>query len=179
MKNFIVKTICTSAIILLVIGCNDSSTGIHEEHSDFAVIEHACLHMADVGVDIEASATMPGPHLDEEDFDHTRLNVALADIEGGKGGYIHFGPNITAEMFVMTSEDVPLVVINRTTSGDTETEIEQTFTAQEIADSTGCTQIKKAIVFDAKNGGNIIRIGPTTFDTISLIIEEGSHGHSH
>lgn len=173
-------TIATVSMFLWAVGCNDNVTDVHDEHGEFETIEHACLHMMDAGVVVNADSTLPGPHLDEEDFEHTRLKVALVKrADDSTFGYLHFGPDITGDMYVMTSEDVPLGITNRTTSGDTQLEIEETFTAQQIADEADCDMLKKAIVFEAQSGGNIIKIGPTTFDTVSVIIEEGSHAHSH
>ena len=174
------KTVLTATIIVIIIGCDDKTTDIHNEHEEFESIEHGCIHMMDEGDNVDADSTMPGPHLDEEDFEHTRLKVALVEqSDDSYLGYIHFGPDITGDMYVMTSEDVPLAVTNRTGSGDTELKIEETFSAQQIADEADCDKLKKAIVFEAEEGGNIIKIGPTTFDTISVIIEEGDHGHEH
>jgi hypothetical protein len=168
-------------MILAATGCEDKATDVdHHDHSEFEAIEHGCIHMMDAGEVINADSTMPGPHLDEEDFEHTRLKVALVEgADGSTFGYFHFGPDITGDMIVMTSEDVPLAITNRTSSGDTELEIEETFTARQIADEADCSSLKKAIVFEAREGGNIIKIGPTTFDTVSVIIEEGGHDHMH
>ncbi len=173
-------------LILVAVGCNDNVTDVHDdhdhhdEHDVIEIIEHGCLHMADAGESRAADSAMPGPHLDEEDFEHTRLKVALVKrADDSTFGYIHFGPDITGDMVVMASEDVPLAVTNRTTAGNTPLEIEETFSAQQIADEANCDKLKKAIVFEAQEGGNIIKIGPTTFDTVSVIIEEGGHEHMH
>ncbi len=179
------KLATSVCLVFWAVGCNDTATEVnddhdHDDHGEFEIIEHACIHMMDIGEDHAADSSMPGPHLDEEDFEHTRLKVALVKrADDSTFGYIHFGPDITGDMYVMTDKDVPLSVTNRTSSGDTELEIEETFSAQQIADEAGCDKLKKAIVFEAREGGNIIKIGPTTFDTVSVIIEEGGHEHSH
>lgn len=177
------KIAATAYAVFWVGGCNDTATDVHdghEEHGEFEVIEHACLHMMDAGEEILADSVMPGPHLNEEDFEHTRLKVSLVKgADDSTFGYIHFGPDITGDMYVMTSENVGLAVTNRTTSGDTKLEIEETFSAQQIADEAECDLLKKTIVFEAREGGNIIKIGPTTFEMVSVIIEEGGHEHSH
>ncbi|MDG5814667.1 hypothetical protein QA601_06240 [Chitinispirillales bacterium ANBcel5] len=175
--HMVVQVFFIAIVVLWATGCNDSSTCVHGDHSDFGIIEHGCDHMTDEGVVIEAASTHPGLQL--EDFYHTLFRVVLTDIEGGKGGYIYLGPDITGDVFVMTSEDVPLEITNSTAEGVAQSEIERTFTAQQIAEETGCELIKKAIVFSANPGENIIKIGPTAFDTVEVIIEEGSHGHSH
>jgi len=171
--------VAMSLSVLILGGCKDTATDVGEKHSVYEIIEHGCLHMRDAGVIVHADSVMPGPHLDAEDFEHKRLNVVLTSMPGGKGGYIHFGPDISGDMCVMMSEDAPLAVTNRTTAGDTELEIEQSFSARQIADSAGCTLVKKAVIFEAQKGGNIIKIGPAAFDTINVIIEEARHAHSH
>ena len=124
---------------------------------------------------------MPGPHLGLEDFDHKRLDVALQPMEGGNGGYIHFGPAITGDFLVMTDWELPVTVTNRNVDGDVAVdkplEIEQTIGAEEIFNSTESHLIKQAVLFEARTGGNILFFGPTDADTVSVVIEETSHEH--
>lgn len=174
----ITNLIFIASIYFLIASCDDKTTDINQQHNPvFEVIEHGCLHMTDDGDVINADSTMPGPHMDGEDYEHTKLKVALVSTADGKLGYIHFGPDITGDIVLMISEDIPLSVTNRTTSGDTQTEIEQTLTSLEIEEDAGCSLLKKAIVFEAKKGGNIVQIGPASFDTVSVIIEEAGHEH--
>jgi hypothetical protein len=98
-------------------------------------------------------------------------------MDGGKGGYIHFGPDITGDMYVMTDREVPISLINRNNDKDEKLEIEETFSADQIKEHADCGLLKKAVLFEAKTGGNIIKIGPADFDTVSVLIEEGGHDH--
>jgi hypothetical protein len=158
--------------------CDDDEKDITEDHNEYEVIEHAALHMADAGTDLNATADMPGPHLDEEDYEHTKLNVILPGVEGEyRVGYIHFGPDITGDMYLMLSEAVEINITNRTADGDSPIDLERIFTAQEITDNAGTELIKRAVIFEAKTGGNIIQIGPTKSSVVSIIIEEGGHDH--
>ncbi len=166
------------SVIIWCTGCDDHSHDVHEEHDEFKKIEHACIHMQDEGTVLEAESSKPGPHLDEDEWEHTRLKVVLVKESGDDySGYIHLGPDITGDMYIMTDKNIPIALTNRTNEGDTELEIEETFTAEQISESANCTLLKKAVIFEAQTGGNIIKIGPTTSDTVSVLIEEGDHEH--
>ncbi len=167
-------------IIFLISGCNDRVIDVKEHRSEFEIIEHGCMHMEDIGITVNADSTMPGPNLEKEELNHRRLNIVLVKTaDDGNFGYIHFGAEIAVEMFVMTNEDVPLTIVNRTDSVFKELYIEKTFNSRQIADSTGCVLIKKAVVFEAKAGDIIIKIGPAAVDTVSIIIEEHGDEHNH
>jgi hypothetical protein len=173
----------TTALCVLsftILTCDTSTPLLQVQTSVFDIIEHSLLHMADpTGVVIPADTVLPGTHMEPEDFDHKRLEVVLQPINGGNGGYIHFGPHCTGDFLVMTDCELPVSFTNRHVEGDVAVdvplEIERTFGAKEITDSTGSTLIKQAVVFEAQTGGNIILFGPTDVDTVNVVIEEAGH----
>jgi len=167
-------------VFLLTTGCDKSNPIGEENHSIFETIEHAAIHMQDAtGIAIAADTAKPGPHLDPDSIDHRRIDVTLPVMGSGYGGYIHFGPDATGDRLVCFDIEAMLDVTNRTGSGDSPIAIEETFTAQQIADSAKTTLIKSAYLFEAKTGGNILKIGPVSQSTIRVIIEEVEHGHDH
>jgi hypothetical protein len=95
----------------------------------------------------------------------------------GFGGYIHFGPDITGDMIVCVDIATPVTITNRTGQGDSPMEIERTFTAQEIADSAHTIFITSAVLFEAKTGGNILKIGPVAKPNVKIVVEESEHEH--
>jgi hypothetical protein len=167
------------AVSLVVVGCNKSNPIGEEHHSPFEVIEHAAIHMLDAtGLAINADTVMPGPHLDKDSIKHRSIDVSLKPMGNGYGGYFHFGPDITGDIIVCTNIPATLSVVNRTASGDNPMEIERTFTTAEIADSAKTSLIKSAILFEAKTGANIIKIGPVQETAVKIIIEAVEHdGH--
>lgn len=177
------RALCTIALCVFggtVVTCDTSTPLLQVQTSIFDVIDHSLLHMADpTGVVKLADTVLPGPHLGLEDFDHKRLEVVLQPMEGGNGGYIHFGPDLTGDFLVMTDCELPVTFTNRHIEGDVAVdvplEIERTFGAKEIFDSTGSTLIKQALLFEAQTGGNSIHFGPTNFDTVNVVIEEAGH----
>jgi hypothetical protein len=176
MHAFIISVILLISVILS--GCNKSNPNGEEHHSPFEVIEHAAIHMQDAtGLTRSADTVMPGRHLDKDSIEHRRIDVTLKPMGNGYGGYIHFGPDITGDMIVCANIISPITVTNRTGSGDTPIEIEITFTIAEIADSAKTSFIKTAILFEAKTGGNILKIGPVQETSIKLVIEEAEHEH--
>jgi len=163
---------------VVMYGCNKSNPIGEEDHSVFEVIEHAAIHMQDAtGLNVTADTAKPGPHLDPDSIDHRRIDVTLPAMGNGYGGYIHFGPNATGDRLVCFDIETALEVTNRTGSGDSPIAIEEVFTVQQIADSAKTTFIKSAYLFEAKTGGNILKIGPVSQSTVKLIIEEAAHDH--
>ena len=170
--------IATGLAFLFVTSCEKSNPIGKEVHSIFETIAHAAIHMQDAtGIAIAADTAKPGPHLDPDSIDHRRIDVTLPAMGSGYGGYIHFGPNATGDRLVCFNIEAALEVTNRTGSGDSPIAIEETFTAQQIADSANTTHIKSAYLFEAKTGGNILKIGPVSQSSIKVIIEEVEHDH--
>lgn len=178
MKNSI-NAIIVFIAITVPFNCDTSTQLVREgDTTIFETIEHSAVHMQDEsGLAVAAAVTMPGPHLGEDDFGHQLLSVTLPSTDGGYCGYIHFGPDITGDIMICIDSETDITVTNRSTQGDSPVEMERTFTAQEISDSIGTSLIKKAVLFEAQTGGNILRIGPATQSTVKMVIEEVEHEH--
>ena len=173
-------SIVTTMILAIIafIACDKSNPLLKVNHSYFETIEHAAIHIQDgTGLVRIADSVMPGPHLDHDSIDHRRLDIALPAMDAGFGGYIHFGPDITGDIIVCIDVETPVAVTNRTGTGDSPIEIERIFTAQEIADSAKTNLIRTAVLFEAKTGGNILKIGPATQPNVKVVIEEAEHEH--
>jgi len=154
----------------------------HEEHSLFEVIEHAAIHMVSgPSKVIIADSVRPGPHIEPDSMEHRRLDVVLRTTQTLKGGVIHFGPDLTGDLLVMTNVPARIRFFNRTVVGsspvDSELVIEEKISARQIADSTGVTAISQALLFEARTGGNILVIDSVSVDTLKIVIEEAEHEH--
>ncbi len=182
-KNFIAIALF---IAIIIVSCTEKKSIIKTEHEDshslFETIEHAAIHMADGPSKIViADSVKPGPHLDPDSISHTRLDVVLRDCDTLKGGYVHFGPNAEGDRLVMISAPARIRFINRRAVGDgvvdSLLEIEEIISESAITDSTGITSIKKAFLFEAQIGGNILCIDSASVDTLRIVIEETEHSH--
>ena len=169
-------------VFLLTTGCDKSNPIGEENHSIFEVIEHAAIHMVSGPVHIvNAIAALPGTHIEPDSMEHHRLDIALLDTDTLKGGYVHFGPDVTGDLLIMTNVPARIRLVNRTVVGssavDIPLEIEDRFSAEEIADSAGVTAIVQALLFEAQTGANILCIDSVSVDTLKVVIEEADHDH--
>jgi hypothetical protein len=164
--------------LVYFLNCDKSTPLQQETPSLFATIEHAAIHMQDgSGLAVAADTTMPGPHLEPDSIEHRRIDVTLPAMGNGYGGYIHFGPDVSGDMLVCADIETDISFTNRTAQGDLPLQIERSFSSQEILDSAGTAFIKKAVLFEAHEGANIIKIGPVAQSAIHLVIEEAAHEH--
>lgn len=176
-------------VAFAIISCSEKRTPLqsdnnnNDDHSLFELIEHAAIHMADGPAKIVvADSVRPGTHLDPDSIDHKRLDVVLLQRDTLKGGYIHFGPDAVGDFLVMINSPARVRFVNRKAAGDSFVdsllEIEETLSAQQIVDSAnGITSIKRAFLFEARTGGNILCIDSASVDTLKIVIEEVEHSH--
>ena len=156
-----------SAVLLstaLLIGCGDEEG----ENAD----AEGCEHLQEGPVSsVNASASTSGaPAVNN---DHRRYDITLTDVTGGKGGTVSFAAAEEAHYIIFSNADVPLAV--RDANG-------QTVSAEEsVKSSSACTEIKGRHTFPMKVGTHTITFGPTTEDSVSIVIEEeaGEHDHEH
>jgi hypothetical protein len=169
-------------LAILMFGCNKSNPIGEKENSIYEVIEHSAIHMVSGPVlSVKASDSLPGTHIEPDSMEHHRLDIALTNTDTLKGGYVHFGPDVTGDLLIMTNVPARIRLVNRNVVGDsavdTSLEIEERFSAKEITDSAGVTSIVQALLFEAKTGANILCIDSVSFDTLKLVIEEAEHDH--
>ncbi|RKG93634.1 hypothetical protein D7V97_39835 [Corallococcus sp. CA053C] len=149
---------------LLVVGCGDDA---EEEGS---VDEEGCEHLQEgPAVNVTAAVTGMGPAVSNN---HTRYDIALGDVAGGKGGAVSFAVSEATDYVLFTSAAVPVKVTNG--SGAT-VEFEESTNSSAL-----CTDIQGRHVVPLTVGTHTLTFGPATLSTVSLVIEEGGeHDHSH
>ncbi|RKH50601.1 hypothetical protein [Corallococcus llansteffanensis] len=163
MKNKLLSALLLSTA-LLVVGCGDDA---EEEASGD---EEGCEHLQEgPAVNVTAAATGTGPAVSNN---HTRYDIALVDVAGGKGGAVSFAVSEATDYVLFTNAPVPVKVTNG--SGAT-VEFEESATSSEL-----CTDIKGRHVVPLTVGTHTLTFGPSTLSSVSLVIEEGGeHDHSH
>ncbi len=175
-------TIIYLAAALFLFSCEKSNPIGEEEHSIFETIEHAAIHMiSGPAYAVSATADLPGTHIEPDSLEHHRIDIALLETDTLKGGYVHFGPEVSGDLLIMTNAPARIRIINRNANDDlvtdTPLEIKERFSAAQIADSAGVTAIVQALLFDAQTGANILCIDSVSVDTLHVVIEEVEHEH--
>jgi hypothetical protein len=116
---------------------------------------------------VTASATASGAP--DVDSNHRRYDISLVDVTGGKGGFVSFNVEHTADYVLFTGVDVPVVVRN-----DAGATVE--FEAS-VKSSTECTDVKGRHTVPLAVGKYTLSFGPTMQGVVSLVIEEVAHEH--
>ncbi len=162
-----------SMMTALAIGCGDDSTEDtnpgtdNEEDSEELEIE-GCEHMKEgpnVGVDAGADQAAAV----DATAEHTRVDITLAAIEGGNGGFVTYEAEGEGDYVFFLDKDVPLTI---TDAQGTALEIE------ESGPVDLCTEVVIHHVVELPLGVVNIQIGPTTETTLSMVVEAGGE-HDH
>jgi hypothetical protein len=133
--------------------------------------EELCLHLSSgtgVPVTAVASGDASGAVVDD---DHKRYEVALVDVEGGKGGMVTFNAAEAGDYVFALGADVPLAL--KGPDGAT-----ITFSGVQTG-ALGCPQLRKRLVAELPVGSTTLTFGPTTEPSmVPLVIEHlGEEGH--
>jgi hypothetical protein len=151
------------AVLAVVLGACDEQT-----KKDPLDVE-ACEHLREASGTAVTAAT-DGAGAPAVAPGHERYDVTLADVTGGKGGFLAFPVDAAGDHVIFMNAEVPLVV--RDGAGQA-VEPEES-----AASSTACPEIRARHLFHLEVGDHLIELGPTTGDSVSLILEEAG-GHDH
>jgi hypothetical protein len=153
-----------SAVLLsaaLSLGC-----GGEEETAD----TEGCEHLQE-GPSSAINASASGTGAPAVSNDHRRYDIALTAVTGGKGGSVSFAAAEAIDYILFTSADVAVTV--KDGSG-------QTVSAEEsVKTSSECTDVKGRHTYPLGVGTYTLTFGPTTADSVSLVIEEAANDHEH
>lgn len=164
--NHLLPNRVVSAVVasLAIAGCGDD----HEEHHNESPAEEACEHFIE-GPNVEISANSdPEAELSLASVEHTRVDIALATLDDGNGGYVAFGASEDGEYQIFLNAAVQLVIFDGT---GTEVEFEET-----VAGSEHCSELAVMHAVDLAVGTYTFGFGPTTETSVGLVAEaSGSH----
>lgn len=117
---------------------------------------------------VTATATANGaPDVSDE---HTRFDIALVDVSGGKGGTVIFRAGAEKDYAFTLGADVTLKVKD---SSGAEVAFEES-----AKSSSACTELKALHVAELKAGSHTLEFGPTSQTSVSLVVVEGGE-HAH
>jgi hypothetical protein len=142
-------------------------TGCGSAISDFE--KDGCEHLKDgpAKAVTATSAVTGAPDVSDE---HTRFDIALVDVSGGKGGTVIYRAGAQKDFGFILNQDVTLKVKD---SAGAEVAFEET-----AKNSSACTELKAKYVAGLKAGSHTLEFGPTTQASVSLVVVEGGE-HAH
>lgn len=149
---------------LLAAGCGSDA------EDEGSIDEEGCEHLQKgPAVNVTAAASGVGPSVSNN---HTRYDIALVDVAGGKGGAVSFAVSEATDYVLFTSAPVPVKVTNGSGA---------TVAFEESTNSSAlCSDIQGRHVVPLTVGTHTLTFGPSTLSSVSLVIEEsGTHDHDH
>ena len=130
----------------------------------------ACEHLQE-GPNVAVTATAAATGAPSVGTEHTRFDVTLIDVTGGKGGSVSFASEHEADHVVFLSEEVVLKVKD---GAGAEVALESS-----AASSADCALVKGRHVVDLGVGTYTFSFGPTTKTSVQLVIEVDEAAHEH
>ena len=147
-----------------VFGCSDKSDGQAHESPDDEGCEHIKGGPAASPAPTAAASADVAPALGS---DHRRYDVTLIDVAGGKGGFVKYAASEAADYLFFLSADVPVEFLDGANAPVTP--------EASATSSSACSEIKGRHLVPLQVGTYAVRLGPTTHDTVSIVVEEAAH----
>ena len=143
-------------------------------HDHGSVLEEGCEHM-EAGPNKAVTAAAASAGAPDATAEHTRIDLALVDVEGGKGGVVQVKPETAGEYYLFLSADVP-VKLTKAADGS---QVAPEKTLGAVAECTSA--IPKHYVYDLAVGTYELTFGPTTQTSVRFVFERdaGEEGHDH
>lgn len=170
------KTIYLTLLITFLGACgsDDSDTNTSNTNNQTTVEtpeSEACEHLAEGPFQAVTAAADATGTLENAAYEHTRVNIALADIEGGKGGFTSFESDGEGDFYFFLSADLPLKFLD---GSGAEVAIESTTIGSDL-----CTEIAVKHVVELMVGTYTLEFGPTTETEVGLVHELAGGEHIH
>lgn len=148
-------------------GCDDHD---HDhDHGSEPKDVHACEHV-ESGPEAAVTASVDRAGAPEGFEAHTLVVATLADIDGGKGGFLTLTLAEAGEYRLLLTAAVPVAILPE--GGATAVAPEST------GDPDGCDAAAQVQVFDLPAGAHTLSVGPTTEGTLSFVLElQEDHDH--
>ena len=164
------KAVLASILMLLVGACSEDEHD-HSTDGTESVEGEACEHLAEGPFQGVTAVADAAGTLENTAYEHTRVNIALADVEGGKGGFASFEADGEGDFYFFLSANVPLKILD---GSGAEVPIESTTIGSELCTDIGVTHVVELAV-----GTYTLEFGPTTETTVGLVHELAGAEHVH
>jgi hypothetical protein len=162
------KTIYITLLVAFLGACGSDDSNTNTSNTNNQTTEEtpeseACEHLAEGPFQaVTATADAMGT-LENAAYEHTRVNIALADIEGGKGGFTSFEADGDGDFYFFLSADLPLKILD---GSGAEVAMESTTIGSDL-----CTEIGAIHVVELMVGTYTLEFGPTTETEVGLAHE--------
>jgi len=160
------KVLMTFVLMSVVPLACGSENEEHEESLDVAACEHL------TGTEVKTvTATASRQGAPAVAADHHRYEIALADVAGGKGGFLSLAVAEAGDLAFFLDAEVPLKLSDAGGSAVSFESSEQS--------SPDCAAVKGRFVAHLGVGPVYLELGPTAAGTVNLVVEGEHHDHDH
>lgn len=161
---------CVMALSLVSGACSDEHD--EEDHGE-SIEDEGCEHIQE-GPAKAVTASADTAQAPDATAEHTRIDLSLVDVEGGKGGAVQLVPDEAGDFYLFLSDDVS-VTLTKAADGSVVTP-----ELSEGAVEACAAEIPKHYVYDLEVGTYLLTVGPTTLDKVSFVFEHNAgEAHAH
>src|SRR5690554_1392000 len=168
MMPIFAMSLCLLSLTLFV-ACGEN--GDHDDHDEHSAEQEACTHAQDSPTAVQAGLgfAVVDVNVDQQ---HTLYEVTLNGTANGTGpydGFLEYDVTEHADYLIFTSSEVEVEVYDNTL-------------AKMAIASTGvesCEELAQSHRVSLDAGSYVIYLGPSSEQTLSLIIESEGHDHEH
>ncbi len=134
--------------------------------------EGGCEHMAEGPGQPVAAVAYGAVGAPDVGAGHTRFDMDLASVEGGKGGDVAYPAAEATDYVIALDADVPLAILD---GSGAQVAIEET-----LRTGLPCNGVAVFHTVELDVGSYTLRLGPTSIARVSMVIEEAAgHVHEH
>lgn len=149
-------------VAFLMPGCSGDDDDDASESGD-DLLKEACEHMVEgPGESVTASADGV-TDVPDVSTHHTRFDVALADVDGGKGGFVSYAAEEEGDYVVFLSEDMSV--------GATDASGAEVLAVSSESGTAPCDEVATAVTFELGVGTYTLELGPASATSVSVVIE--------
>ncbi len=168
------KTIYITLLVAFLGACGSDDTNTsntNNQTTEETPESEACEHLAEGPFQAVTAAADATGTLENAAYEHTRVNIALVDIDGGKGGFTSFESDGEGDFYFFLSADVPLKILD---GSGADVAIESTTIGSDLCTDIGATHVVELAV-----GTYTLEFGPTTSTEVGLVHELAGAEHVH
>jgi hypothetical protein len=159
------KILAAVLVAALPLACGEEVTPV-EESVDAA----ACEHLAGAEV-VAVTAAAVRDQAPAVAADHHRYEIALGEIEGGRGGFVSFASEQAGDVLFFLDADVPVKLVD---AAGAAVAFEQSVTS-----SSECALIKGRHLAELPVGTVWLQFGPAAVEKVNLVVEGAEHDAEH